>query len=82
MLKLHYLNIMKPSKMASPSSKMLTKGSLQKHRLDPSESSDMVSFPHSNHKGSINMGGGNENDISISSIEGPPFLSINNNQRK
>jgi hypothetical protein len=73
---------MKPSKMAS---KPLMKGPIQK-RIDASDSSDYVSFPHSNHKTSSNLGGGNgtgnENDISISSYEGPPFMAINNNQRK
>ncbi len=47
---------MKPSKMAS---KSLMKGGIQKR--DASESSDYVSFPHSNHKTNSNMGGGEGN---------------------
>jgi hypothetical protein len=72
---------MKPSKMASR--QLMKGGGIQKR--DPSDSSDYVNFPHSNHKASSNLGGGNvanENDISISSYEGPPFMQINNNQRK
>ena len=53
-------------------SKPLMKG-IQK-RVEPSESSDYVNFPHSNHKSNSNLGGANENDISISSYEGPPFM--------
>lgn len=62
-------------------SKAMMKGGSQKR--DPTDSSDFVNFPHSNHKSSSNMVvGGIEHDISISSYEGPPFMHINNNQKK
>ncbi len=55
-------------------------------RINPSDpSSDYVNFPHnSTMKRNSNFGLGalNDNTVSISSFESPPFHQMSNNQRK